>query len=179
MIGKVTRGKDIAGLLRYLFGKGHANEHTDPHVIGAWDPQLVGVMTVQNGRIARLMEQPVAGLIERPDRPVWHCSLRTAPGDRPLTDIEWNDVVATVLARTGLAVVGDDQGCRWVAVKHADDHVHLAVTLARQDGGKVSTSNDFYRVADAAHEVEARYGLTVTPASDRTASNKTTRAERV
>ena len=37
MIGKVVRGNDIGGLLRYLFGPGRANEHTNPHIVAAWD----------------------------------------------------------------------------------------------------------------------------------------------
>jgi hypothetical protein len=108
---------------------------------------------------------------------VWHCSLRAAPEDRTLTDAEWNEVAVTVLDSTGLAKAGDDGGCRWVAVRHADDHVHLIVTLARQDGRKASTSNDFYKVAGAAHEIETRFGLRVTAASDRTAGPQPTRAE--
>jgi hypothetical protein len=30
MIGKVTRGTNVRGLIRYLYGPGAANEHTDP-----------------------------------------------------------------------------------------------------------------------------------------------------
>jgi hypothetical protein len=37
VIDKVTRGRQISGLLRYLFGPGRANEHTDPHLVAAWD----------------------------------------------------------------------------------------------------------------------------------------------
>ena len=31
----------------------------------------------------------------------------------------------------------DESGVRWVAVRHALDHIHLVATLARQDGGRV------------------------------------------
>jgi len=32
--------------------------------------------------------------------------------------------------RTGLAPFGDALGVRWVAVRHAADHIHLVATLA-------------------------------------------------
>lgn len=35
MIGKITRGQRVGGLVRYLFGPGDANEHTDPRVVAA------------------------------------------------------------------------------------------------------------------------------------------------
>ena len=37
MIGKVTGGRQVGGLLRYLFGPGRANEHIDAHLVAAWD----------------------------------------------------------------------------------------------------------------------------------------------
>jgi hypothetical protein len=64
-----------------------------------------------------------------------------------------------------------------VAVRHADDHVHLVATLARQDGRRVFPRNDFWRAGEASRAVEAKYGLTVTAASDRTAAKRATYAE--
>src|SRR5450756_1371564 len=56
----------------------------------------------------------------------------------------------------------DDLGVRWVAVRRADDHVHVVATLARQDGRRVFPRNDCYRAGEASRAVEATYGLTVT-----------------
>ena len=40
MIGKVVRGSDAGGLLRYLYGPGRANAHIDPHLVaGFGDPK--------------------------------------------------------------------------------------------------------------------------------------------
>jgi hypothetical protein len=64
-----------------------------------------------------------------------------------------------------------------VAVRHADDHVHLVVTLARQDGAPARTSNDFYRVGEACRAAEQRLGLTRTAGRDRTAARRPTRGE--
>lgn len=35
MIPNIVRGSDPAGLVRYLFGKGRRNEHTDQHLVCA------------------------------------------------------------------------------------------------------------------------------------------------
>ena len=36
MIGKVVRGAMSGRLLRYLYGPGRANEHTDPHLVAGF-----------------------------------------------------------------------------------------------------------------------------------------------
>jgi hypothetical protein len=51
-----------------------------------------------------------------------------------LSDVEWAQVAGQIMDRTGLAPTGDELGVRWVAVRHAADHIHLVATLARQDG---------------------------------------------
>jgi len=79
--------------------------------------------------------------------------------------------------RLGLAPRDDDLWVRWVAVRHADDHVHVVATLARQDGRRVFPRNDFWRAGEASREVEAKYGLSVTAASDRTAAKRASYAE--
>jgi hypothetical protein len=53
----------------------------------------------------------------------------------------------------------------------------VVATLARQDGRRVFPRNDFYRAGEASRIVEARYGLTTTAASDRTAAKRPTDAE--
>jgi len=62
-------------------------------------------------------------------------------------------------------------------VRHADDHVLVVATLARQDGRRVFPRNDFWRAGEASREVEAKDGLTVTAASDRTAAKRASYAE--
>ena len=183
MIGKVLRGSRVGGLLHYLYGPGRSNEHQDPHLVGSWDdrPDLLEPTRSQDGKpdlrqLTGLLQQPLA-LGRAPAKPVWHCALRAAPADRRLSDEEWRDVAQEVLDRTGLAPRDDDGGCRWVAVRHADDHIHLVVTLARQDGQRVSLSNDFYKVGEACRVMEQRLGLTRTAGRDRTAAKRPTRGE--
>jgi hypothetical protein len=184
MIAKVLHGANAGGLLRYLYGSGKANEHTDPHLVaGFGDPRELEPDLRPDGsrdlrRLSGLLSQPLAlDPLGGCDKPVWHCSVRAAPGDRMLSDAEWGQVAAGIMDRTGLAPEGDDSGVRWVAVRHAPDHIHIAATLARQDGGRVKTWNDFYRVREACQDAERQLGLRSTAPADRTAAKQPTRAE--
>jgi hypothetical protein len=173
VIGKVLRGTNASGLLRYLYGPGRANEHTDPHLVAGFsDPEDLEPERRPGGspdlrRLAGLLAQPVAALAcQSCEKPVWHCSVRAAPQDRVLSDGERAQVAAGIMRRTGQSPEGDDLGVRWVAVRHALDHIHIVATLARQDSTKPSTWNDFYRVREACQEAEHRFGLHSTaPAS--------------
>jgi len=200
VIGKVApRGSRVAGLVRYLYatgpaqqeGRGRRNPHADPRVIGGFDePGVLEPVVGEGGRrdfrrLVALLEQPLAAAgVGADKKPVYHLIIAAKKDpetgvlvDRYLTDSAWRDIAETYLNRLGLAPKGDDLGVRWVAVRHADDHVHVVATLARQDGRRVFPRNDFWRAGEASREVEAKYGLTVTAASDRTAAKRASYAE--
>ncbi len=200
MIGKVApRGSRVAGLVRYLYatgpaqqeGRGRRNPHVDPRVIGGFDePGVLEPVVGEGGRrdfrrLVALLEQPLAAAgVGADKKPVYHLIIAAKKDpetgvlvDRYLSDSQWRDIAETYLDRLGLAPRGDDLGVRWVAVRHADDHVHVVATLARQDGRRVFPRNDFWRAGEASREVEAKYGLTVTAASDRTAAKRASYAE--
>lgn len=187
MIGKVTKGNGVQKLLWYLWGPGRANEHTDAHLVAAWgapgEQDLADLEPSRAGGrpdvrpLARLLEQPLATQTCPPAMVIWQCSLRLAPEDRHLTDAEWEHVSREVLDRTGFAPRDDPDGCRWVAMRHGPDHIHLAVVLARQDGRPVNTRNDFYKLGEACRDLEAQYGLRRTQARDRTGPRRPSRAE--
>src|SRR5262249_33168177 len=157
----------VAGLLYYLYGPGRDEAHIDPHLVAGWrDPAELEPVLRQDGRrdfrsLAGLLQQPHAALGQRGfERPVWHCSIRTAPQDRVLSDSEWTQVARDVMHRTGLAPHGqDDEAVRWVAVRHAPDHIHLVAVLARQDGARPRFWNDYYRAGEACRAAEQRFGL--------------------
>ena len=193
MIGRVYRGGNVGGLLRYLYGPGRHNEHKSPHLVAAWDLESAAELAtlepeVLSGDGAHAVRdfRPVTGSMElanalRPAsvtaRMVWHCPLRVAPGDRSLTDAEWAQVARDVMHRTGIAPHGDSGGCRWIAVRHDDESIHIVAVLARQDGSAARVPNDYRRLREACLAAEKRYGLTVTAPADRTAATHTTRAE--
>lgn len=135
------------------------------------------------GRLTGALNLPLKA-IGRCGQPgtVWHCVLSAAPADRLLSDSEWNAIATDFMYDMGLAREDDPAGVRWVAVRHGlskggIDHVHIAATLARQDGGLPSVHNDFVRARRACQAIEQKYGLTVTAPADHTATPRPTRAE--
>ncbi len=88
---------------------------------------------------------------------VWHCSLRAAPTDRRLSDAEWTQIGHRMAAGMGYAEHP------WVLVRHADDHVHIAVSRVSHEGAVWKGSHDRYAVRPIMREVEARHGLVQVP----------------
>jgi hypothetical protein len=186
MIGKITapRGTRLAPLVYYLFGPGRREEHTDPHLVAGWrhpaelEPPLRPDGSRNFRRLLGLLAQPHAAMGEfAMARPVWHCSLRAAPEDKMLSD-EWAQIAGDVMHRTGLSQRGaEDEGVRWIAVRHGPDHVHLVAMLARQDFRRPRLDFERYRVREACQAAEIRYGLRATAPGDRTAATRPSRAE--
>ncbi|WP_249040276.1 relaxase/mobilization nuclease domain-containing protein, partial [Streptomyces chryseus] len=107
----------------------------------------------------------------------WHCSIRAAETDRHLSDAEWADIARRVVAATGIAPDGDPDGCRWVAVRHADDHIHIAATKVRGDVRPARHWNDYLTADKELVAIEKEYGLRQVVRGDRTAAKRPTRAE--
>ncbi|MCI1644389.1 MAG: relaxase [Bifidobacterium crudilactis] len=147
MIPNITRGSNPKGLLRYLFGKGRHNEHTDQHLLCASEDMLEAFdMTGQPveswkrlaerfDRRYRMMERkgqpcpPDQRGKHNPEREpgkqrLWHCSLAIKAGHGILTDQQWQAIIQDYLQRMG--ITGPDnqdngqQGERvtWLAVRH-------------------------------------------------------------
>jgi hypothetical protein len=186
VIGKICpRGEDLAGLIRYLYGPGRREEHTDPHIIAGYrDPHgLEPGLRPDGGRdfrhLVSKMRMPHAVAGDKAlAQPVWHCSMRAAPEDRLLSDQEWALIARDVMHRTGLSPHGEeDDAVRWIAVRHGPEHIHIVAMLARQDRTRVRLWNDRIRVRDACLAAEREYGLRSTAPADRTAGRCPTRAE--
>ncbi|MBQ1111176.1 mobilization protein [Streptomyces sp. 404i] len=161
---KADSGETTVDLLDYLFGPGDRDEHTDPHIVTAWDPDLPCPARTPDritlSDLALLLDAPVDALRGPcPAEHVWHASVRNAPTDRTLTDTEWATVAAEMVAVAGVAPHGDEHGCRWVAVRHAPDHIHLVATLARQDGRHPRIRGDIPNMHTAARDFETAWGL--------------------
>ncbi|WP_433549162.1 relaxase/mobilization nuclease domain-containing protein [Streptomyces sp. CA-294286] len=182
MIPKIhKRGKRTIGLLYYLYGPGTHEEHVDPHLVASWDdnapdPGRDPEATLQ--QLQRLLDQPVENVDPdaRPDRHVWHLSVRNAPTDRILSDEEWADVARRMVAATGIDP--DDGACRWAAVRHAEDHIHIVATLVREDGYKPNLDKDAARSQAEARLLEVELGLRHLNRGDGTAAQRPTSAER-
>jgi hypothetical protein len=190
MIGKVAekpeqRGERVEGLIYYLYGPGRREEHTDPHIVAGWrhpaelEPPLRPDGKRDFRRLTGLLNQPHAALGKWGfRRPVWHCSMRAAPGDKMLSDDEWAQIACDVMNRTGLSPYGqEDDAVRWIAVRHGDDHIHIVAMLARQDGRRPRLDFEKANVRKACLAAEERYGLESTAPGDRTAARRPSRAE--
>ncbi|MFG2862290.1 relaxase/mobilization nuclease domain-containing protein [Streptomyces sioyaensis] len=184
MVPDISTGSRTYGLLNYLYGPGRRDEHTDPHLVAAWMPELAPdpgrdpEATIK--QLTDRLDLPVLALPKhrRPARHVWHCPVRTSPGDRHLTDVEWAQVARRIVHAAGIAEHGDDKACRWVAVRHADDHIHIVATLKREDGRSPRRHEDGIRAQAECRKIEAEFGLQILNAGDRTAAQRPTSAER-
>ena len=162
MIPNIVRGSDPAGLVRYLFGKGRRNEHTDQHLVcasGDMFPSydMDGKPAASYAEIGRRFDRryrvrgrkgdPFPPDMRGKDNPerehgrkrVWHCSLAIKAGQGILTDQEWESVIRDYLMRMNIIDGDGDQGVTWLAVRHGlsangNDHVHIMVQLAADDG---------------------------------------------
>ncbi|MBT3152748.1 mobilization protein [Streptomyces sp. CHD11] len=186
MIPKIILGQgDTRRLIAYLSGKGTANEHVDPHLVASWndfapdpgrsphrDPKEV------EKQLHTQLDQPVAMLGRRaPKTTVWHCPVRAAPEDPILTDAQWAEIARRIVAAAGIAPAGDTEACRWVAVRHADDHIHIAATLVRQDGRRPKRDHDIRAIQKEARQIEIDYGLRRLKPGDGTAAKRPTSKE--
>ncbi|MFH8219714.1 relaxase/mobilization nuclease domain-containing protein [Streptomyces sp. NPDC018057] len=178
-------GSNTRGLLAYLYGPGRHNEHTDPHIVAGFamlgmpDPGRDPDATLT--QLARYLDEPVhlrnSEFGRKVTDHVWHCPVRTAPEDRHLSDTEWADIAQRIVEAAGIAPAGDDLACRWIAVRHADDHIHILATTVREDGRRPRLHDSGIRVGDACRQIETDYGLRQLKKGDRTAGRRPTQAE--
>ncbi|MFD5780442.1 relaxase/mobilization nuclease domain-containing protein [Streptomyces sp. NPDC126933] len=185
MIAKISSGKSTIGLVRYLFDTKKAKSHTDPHLVASFDGFAPDPGRADDSATARkllvadldLHVRQAERLGRAPEKHVWHCSLRAAGSDRILTDEEWADIARRIVHATGIAPEGDPDGCRWAAVRHAPDHIHITATTVRADLRTARHWNDYLTADRELAAVEKHYGLHQVVRGDRTAAKRPTRAE--
>lgn len=178
-------GANTRGLLAYLYGPGRHDEHLDPHIVvgfamlGMPDPGRNPDATLT--QLARHLDEPVrlrnSEFGKKVTDHVWHCPVRAAPEDRRLSDTEWADIAQRIVEAAGIAPPGNDLACRWIAVRHADDHIHILATTVREDGRRPKLHDSGIHVGDACRQVEKDYGLRQLKKGDRTAGRRPTQAE--
>ncbi|MFI6555229.1 relaxase/mobilization nuclease domain-containing protein [Streptomyces griseus] len=178
-------GSNTRGLLAYLYGPGDHDEHLDPHIVAGFamlgmpDPGRDENATLTE--LARYLDEPVrlrdGEFGKKITDHVWHCPVRAAPEDRYLSDTEWGEIAQRIVQAAGIAPAGDDLACRWIAVRHADDHIHILATTVREDGRRPKLHDSGIRVGDACREIERDYGLRRLKKGDRTGARRPTQAE--
>ncbi|MFD3413431.1 relaxase/mobilization nuclease domain-containing protein [Streptomyces cyaneofuscatus] len=178
-------GSNTRGLLAYLYGPGRHDEHLDPHLVAAF--AMLGMPDPGRDEHATLTElghhldEPVRLRNSEFGKPVtdhvWHCPVRAAPEDRRLSDTEWGEIAQRIVQAAGIAPAGDDLACRWIAVRHADDHIHILATTVREDGRRPKLHDSGIRVGDECRTIERDYGLRRLKKGDRTATRRPTQSE--
>jgi Relaxase/Mobilisation nuclease domain len=170
MIGKITKGSSGRALIRYLFGPGKANEHTDQRVVTS--ALSVGI---EEGRLLDAAE--IAGLgaaidaandrfgTNPPGGHIWHVSLSIPGADRPIVDDEWAEMAQRVMSALGFEAQGI-QPAAWVAIGHGtsasgNQHIHIAASLVRMDGRQVNIWQDRKTLSRVCAEIEKDYGLSI------------------
>ncbi len=179
MIPNVTRGGDMAGLVRYLSGPGRHEEHVAPRVIAGSDEvlALVGAGGLDRGRareLARVLDGPhrrwgTTAPVAVKDREsgertgtrdghVWHCSLAVPAGEE-LSDAQWARVGGRVVEQMGWK-----DSVRWALVRHGlsragNDHAHLVVDLVKVDGRVANVHRDQPKAQAACARVARELGL--------------------
>ncbi|MEU3528590.1 relaxase/mobilization nuclease domain-containing protein [Streptomyces sp. NPDC038707] len=178
-------GSNTRGLLAYLYGPGRRDEHLDPHIVAGFallgmpDPGRDENATLTE--LARYLDEPVrlrnSEFGKKVTDHVWHCPVRAAPEDRYLSDAELGEIAQRIVQAAGIAPAGDDLACRWIAVRHADDHIHILATTVREDGRRPKLHDSGIRVGDTCREIEKDYGLRRLKKGDRTGARRPTQAE--
>lgn len=146
MKAKLTRGAGFRGVVDYAFADGKGAEIVGGNMAGQ-DPRS---LAAEFGLVRQM----------RPscERPVWHCSLSAAPGER-LSAEQW-EAVATHFMR--IMEFGDRP---YVVVRNTDtdnDHVHIVASRIGLDGTLWHGQFEVPRALRATQQLERDHGLTLT-----------------
>ncbi|MER5210999.1 relaxase/mobilization nuclease domain-containing protein [Streptomyces sp. NPDC002838] len=176
-------GSRTFGLLKYLYDTGKYEDHTDPHLVASFDGMAPDPGRDPNATLEdlqQLLDQPVMALAEhaRPAKHVWHTSVRATADDRILSDEEWGEIARRIVAATGIDPGDGQPGCRWAAVRHADDHIHIVATLVCEDGSRPDDFRSGKRAQAECRLIEKELGLHQVAPGDGTAAQRPTSAER-
>ncbi len=184
MIAKIMKpGHSTRNTIAYLYKTGRGHDHTDPHLVAAWDALVPdpGRTDHPQQTLAQLVQALDLRVKQAGDRApkghVWHCAIRAAPEDPILTDEQWAEVARRIVHATGIAPAADPDGCRWIAARHAPDHIHIVATKMRGDLRRPRHWNDYHRADTELAKIETEWGLRAYDRGDRTAATRPTRAE--
>ncbi|WP_343320535.1 hypothetical protein AAFM46_16765 (plasmid) [Arthrobacter sp. TMP15] len=173
MIGKIKKGHRMIGLVQYLAGPGRANEHTDIHVVCS--SELIA--TVSDGM--ELDAQSTMALGHEMNHPkkvyhpenskraqVFHVSLSLDPTQGVKDDDFWDTMVREYLHDMEMDGTDGKPPMRWTAIRHGvssngNDHVHIAVSMIREDGTWWNADKDFMRSSATLRTIEKKHCLRI------------------
>ncbi|MGO2521009.1 MAG: relaxase/mobilization nuclease domain-containing protein [Microbacterium sp.] len=183
-------GSTPASLVKYLYGPGRSDEHTNQRML-AGSPQLMAMagaldLTADAEARAALARQfdgawrqvrrekglpliPDEGEtlrgVARADR-VYHATLSLGPKDGALSDEQWTQAARDFVREMKFVDTREGADCAWMAINHGDskhgnDHIHIAVSLVREDGTRANINRSKLRTAQAGARIAAKLGMEV------------------
>lgn len=157
----------MGGLVRYLFGPGRAEEHTNQRIVAASDPMWIGTIDPDAETLAQLVAELDEPVVAHGDSTkagyVYHLVISVPPADGQLSDAQWQRTAQRFADKLGF-----DEQVNWIAIHHGtstngNDHIHFVANLIRADGGAAHRlSFDRLRQREACVELEEEFGLTAT-----------------
>jgi hypothetical protein len=167
VISKSLRGNRLGGLVRYLFGPGRFDEHTNQRIVAASDPTWRGAAQPHAAVLEQLIAELDAPTTQHGDSTragyVYHLVVSVPQGDGQLSDAAWQQAAQRFADKLGF-----DEQVNWIAVNHGastngNDHIHFVANLIRADDGTAhKLSFDRLRQREACIELEEELGLTAT-----------------
>lgn len=157
----------MGGLVKYLFGPGRAEEHTNQRIVAASDPTWLGTVQPDSQTLAQLISEMDEPVIVHGDSTksgyVYHLVVSLPAADGQLSDERWQQAAARFADKLGF-----DEQVHWIAINHGtstngNDHIHFVANLIREnDGHAHRLAFDRMRRREACIELEEEFGLTAT-----------------
>lgn len=152
---KESRGRDFRGLVNYLFLR-DSREKTPGRLITGNMASVTPKSIIREFQAARSRRPEI-------EKAVFHNNLRLPAGDA-LTDEQWSQIACDFMRELGFSSAHP-----WCAVQHDDaegQHIHLAASRIGFDGSLWHGKNSNLAATRIAHELEKKYGLTLTRGTD-------------
>lgn len=157
----------MGGLVKYLFGPGRAEEHTNQRIVAASDPTWLGTVRPDAATLTQLISEMDEPVITHGDSTqagyVYHLVVSVPAADGQLRDERWLQAAQRFAEKLGF-----DEQVHWIAINHGpstngNDHVHFVANLIRDDDGRAHRlAFDRMRQREACIELEQQFGLTAT-----------------
>jgi len=136
-------GSSMQGLIDFLFEPGVRAAHTDPHVVAAYEPVVVGDRAgtaVARKMLAMDLDNPRVMLVpEVTEKFVIDVTVTAAPEDGVLHEDTRRAIAESIAEHLGFDEDTPGTPVRWVGVHHGvtrngHDHIHLATNRVAEDG---------------------------------------------
>lgn len=168
MIIKISASGDRAsGLVHYLVGPGHGNEHTNQKMLDGGTVYYSSDITDSAVRMQisddLMAFQRLNKDVKVKGGAVWHCSLSVSTQDGVLPEQTWSQIGQDFMREMGFDNPNKAQA-RWGMFHHGqsaegNDHIHIVMNRVRADGTKVDTYRDMIKASKVVAGLEIKYGL--------------------